>query len=151
MKFLNQSCLSFWKHSYSSGSSNGFHIGNTWQNSVVLNSIGGQAAWLLWFFLTLNAINLWNMEFKSHSKSFCFHLTSLNPFNMVEVKHKLKCLAEHRGTCPLLTDHVPKCFVETVPHIFVCHQRCKWEKLWHFFFFIALNSETTLLLHILSV
>lgn len=59
----------------------------------------------------------------------------------------LECSAEHRGTCPLLTDHVPKCFVETVPQVFACHQRCKWEKLWHSFF-SQLWVQRQLLLHI---
>lgn len=65
------------------------------------------------------------LNFKSHSKSFCIHLTSVEPFNMVEVKHALKCSAEWRGTCPLVTDRMPKCFVEMVPQVFVSHQRCK--------------------------
>ena len=34
------------------------------------------------------------LNFKSHSKSFYIHLTSVEPFNMVEVKHALKCFAE---------------------------------------------------------
>lgn len=34
------------------------------------------------------------LNFKSYSKSFYIHLTSAEPFNMVEVKHVLKCFAE---------------------------------------------------------
>lgn len=34
------------------------------------------------------------LNFKSYSKSFYIHLTSVEPSNMVEVKHALKCFAE---------------------------------------------------------
>lgn len=33
-------------------------------------------------------------DFKSCSKSFHVHLTSVEPFNTVTVKHVLKCFAE---------------------------------------------------------